>query len=285
MNRSIVPCDFATGRGHESPEDFRRDAGAQSAPIGVTEQHPFWSLDRNDWVPAGKLHRGERVLVAGGTAEVGNWERAGEEPVYIIEVEGDHCYRVGQQGVLVHNASVAVAPESVSGDAVWCITDEFRASRGLPVLGGAVPVPKDKTGSVAVIFKTGWRHFGLNSKDRNAQENQLARAYYQRMNDANAFEGFNVVNYGFGASTFLTHSEALSLIEYNENAKGAVASTLIVYNDRETCGKCLTYLPLLLKFLGIQQVTFINKGGSQFAVNATDLPSPKNPPPTPESGV
>src|SRR5262249_33236093 len=27
------------------------------------------------------------------------------EPVYNIEVEGDHCYRVGQQGLLVHNAS------------------------------------------------------------------------------------------------------------------------------------------------------------------------------------
>jgi hypothetical protein len=28
------------------------------------------------------------------------------EPVYNIEVEGDHCYRVGEQGLLVHNASV-----------------------------------------------------------------------------------------------------------------------------------------------------------------------------------
>ena len=28
------------------------------------------------------------------------------EPVHNIEVEGDHCYRVGEQGLLVHNASV-----------------------------------------------------------------------------------------------------------------------------------------------------------------------------------
>lgn len=26
------------------------------------------------------------------------------EPVYNLEVEGDHCYRVGQQGLLLHNA-------------------------------------------------------------------------------------------------------------------------------------------------------------------------------------
>jgi hypothetical protein len=32
--------------------------------------------------------------------------RAGSEPVYNIEVDGEHCYRVGQQGLLVHNASV-----------------------------------------------------------------------------------------------------------------------------------------------------------------------------------
>jgi hypothetical protein len=30
----------------------------------------------------------------------------GIEPVYNIEVQSDHCYRVGEQGVLVHNASV-----------------------------------------------------------------------------------------------------------------------------------------------------------------------------------
>jgi hypothetical protein len=28
------------------------------------------------------------------------------EPVYNLEVEGDHCYRVGRQGLLVHNASI-----------------------------------------------------------------------------------------------------------------------------------------------------------------------------------
>jgi hypothetical protein len=31
--------------------------------------------------------------------------RSGEESVYTLEVDGDHCYRVGEQGLLVHNAS------------------------------------------------------------------------------------------------------------------------------------------------------------------------------------
>jgi hypothetical protein len=29
--------------------------------------------------------------------------RENPEPVYNIEVEGNHCYRVGEQGLLVHN--------------------------------------------------------------------------------------------------------------------------------------------------------------------------------------
>src|SRR5262249_14782626 len=33
-----------------------------------------------------------------------------EEPVYNIEVDGDHCYRVGECGLLVHNASVQLQP-------------------------------------------------------------------------------------------------------------------------------------------------------------------------------
>jgi hypothetical protein len=32
-------------------------------------------------------------------------KREKEEPVYNIEVDGDHCYRVGEFGLLVHNSS------------------------------------------------------------------------------------------------------------------------------------------------------------------------------------
>ncbi len=77
----------------------------ESQPIGVTAAHPVWSADRNEWVEVWDLNEGERVLVEGGTRRVEKVERRGEEVVYNIEVEGDHCYRVGEQGVLVHNMS------------------------------------------------------------------------------------------------------------------------------------------------------------------------------------
>ncbi|MAG93851.1 MAG: hypothetical protein CMJ48_08900 [Planctomycetaceae bacterium] len=33
----------------------------EAEPLGVTALHPVWSLDRNDWVPAGELVLGENV--------------------------------------------------------------------------------------------------------------------------------------------------------------------------------------------------------------------------------
>ena len=79
----------------------------ESRPIGVTAAHPMWSADRRDWVAAAELRVGERLQALDGRTPcvLGLTLRAGAEPVYNIEVEGDHCYRVGEQGLLVHNAS------------------------------------------------------------------------------------------------------------------------------------------------------------------------------------
>jgi hypothetical protein len=75
--------------------------------IGVTPTHPIWSEDRQAWVPAGELRIGERLQASDGTTPrvVSLTLRAAPEPVYNIEVDGDHCYRVGRQGLLAHNAS------------------------------------------------------------------------------------------------------------------------------------------------------------------------------------
>lgn len=82
-------------------------------PIGVTAGHLFWSADRQDWVPVGELQPGETVEVWSGLQMVESYTpnvRVG--PVHNIEVEGDHCYRVGAQGILVHNTSVSLLAES-----------------------------------------------------------------------------------------------------------------------------------------------------------------------------
>jgi hypothetical protein len=116
---AVGPCpEVARGPGRLVTGTFRRSqarvvdmhVGGEPSPVGVTPRHPFWSVDRNGWVPAGDLRVGERLRAGdGSTPRVESFApRPEPEPVYNIEVEGKHCYRVGQQGLLVHNQSLPV---------------------------------------------------------------------------------------------------------------------------------------------------------------------------------
>jgi hypothetical protein len=113
----VGPCpELEAGPGRLVTGWFRHRRGAvwdlvvegEPGPIGVTAGHPFWSEDRGGWVAAGELGAGERLRAWVGStpAVVSLALRPGHEPVYNIEVDGDHCYRVGRQGLLVHNNSL-----------------------------------------------------------------------------------------------------------------------------------------------------------------------------------
>ena len=71
------------------------------------------------------LEIGERLKTLAGTTVVESRRKRDEpETVYNIEVEGDHCYRVGESGVLVHNNSA---------DPCDCLpTVEFSLSGSMP---------------------------------------------------------------------------------------------------------------------------------------------------------
>jgi RHS repeat-associated protein len=91
---------------HSEGELLELAVEGEGQPIKVTASHPFWSPGRRDWVAAGDLEIGERLQAENGSTPslIRRSERE-LEPVYNIEVDGDHCYRVGKQGLLVHNAS------------------------------------------------------------------------------------------------------------------------------------------------------------------------------------
>jgi hypothetical protein len=80
----------------------------EEEPLGVTGTHPFWSPDREGWVCAKDLREGERLQALDGTTPRVKSLTLREEPeeVFNLEVDGDHVYRVGTQGLLVHNASL-----------------------------------------------------------------------------------------------------------------------------------------------------------------------------------
>ncbi|MBL8856562.1 MAG: hypothetical protein JNK57_21545 [Planctomycetaceae bacterium] len=79
---------------------------ARTDSIGVTANHPFWSVDRAEFVQAGELQVGERLQTLTGDI---HWvqqklPRPGPEAVYNLEVHDEHVYYVGTNGVLAHNA-------------------------------------------------------------------------------------------------------------------------------------------------------------------------------------
>jgi hypothetical protein len=72
-----------------------------------TPTHPFWSVDRNDWIQLSELQEGERLQATDGIATVVSIAIVSTNvPVYNIEVHGEHVYQVGELGLLVHNACV-----------------------------------------------------------------------------------------------------------------------------------------------------------------------------------
>lgn len=74
-----------------------------SESVHVTANHPYWSVDRQEFTPAGQLRVGETVDTLSGTAHVAaarSYRYTGT--VYNLETT-EHVYLVGSGGTLVHN--------------------------------------------------------------------------------------------------------------------------------------------------------------------------------------
>lgn len=98
---------LVTGRfEHSSAEVLNLYVEGEQTPIGTTASHPFWSQDRQAFVSAELLRTTERLrLEDGRTAAVIRIEQLpGTQSVYNLEVDGEHVYHVGLNGVLVHNS-------------------------------------------------------------------------------------------------------------------------------------------------------------------------------------
>ncbi len=116
---SITACPpVAEGSGRVVTGRFvTRDAGnlvqitlENGTEIRATDVHPIWSVDGEEWIPAGELVPGELVDTLTGPVAVESVERLHSGlDVYNIEVHGEHVFRVTADGVLVHNAYLSDA--------------------------------------------------------------------------------------------------------------------------------------------------------------------------------
>lgn len=77
----------------------------QSEATRVTKNHPYWSVDRQAFTPAGELREGEQVESLTGPTHVASITPSNYSGyVYNVEINGEHVYRVGTMGLLAHNA-------------------------------------------------------------------------------------------------------------------------------------------------------------------------------------
>jgi len=101
---SVVTARFVTREVHVvASVDVQGADGTVETTTGTTI-HPVWSVDRQSWVPLAELAEGETLQGLDGLAVVlGLTLSRVSQPVYNIEVHGEHVYQVGELGLVVHN--------------------------------------------------------------------------------------------------------------------------------------------------------------------------------------
>ena len=103
---SVVTARFVTREVHRLVSVDLLGAGGELETLTGTPVHPVWSLDRGDWVPLAELTEGETLQGHTGPAIVLHLAlHQAAQPVYNVEIHGEHVYQVGELGVLVHNAT------------------------------------------------------------------------------------------------------------------------------------------------------------------------------------
>jgi hypothetical protein len=108
-------------------------------PIGVTDNHPFWSEDRQQFVEACQLEVGETLSTITGTAQITSITLRGPpEPVYNLEVHGEHvCWTGGTQRLHVTNLEPWHSPRGGTKLSKCPAAVPFATRRRPRVAGGA----------------------------------------------------------------------------------------------------------------------------------------------------
>ena len=94
------------------------EIAAETEPLGVTDTHPIWSEDRHQFVVAGQLRTGERLRQSNGhLTQITRItpKRGPPVMVYNLEIDAEHVYHVGENGLLVHNSCFTQDQQALQG--------------------------------------------------------------------------------------------------------------------------------------------------------------------------
>ena len=116
---AILPCPLIEkGAGNVVTGTFAHEADPDTKILavtftngavigGVTDNHPFYSVDRHDYVPIGDMHEGDFVKVKDGVARISKIQSRFARPgelLYNLETHNEHVYQVTTTAILVHNS-------------------------------------------------------------------------------------------------------------------------------------------------------------------------------------
>ena len=117
---SVVTARFVTREVHVVASVDVLGADGTVETITGTTIHPVWSVDRQEWVPLAELADGETLQGLDGHAVVLSVTLSRvTQPVYNIEVHGEHVYQVGELGLVVHNVKGGLVPTGAKRLGKW----------------------------------------------------------------------------------------------------------------------------------------------------------------------
>ncbi|NIF05929.1 hypothetical protein F3J23_10800 [Chryseobacterium sp. Tr-659] len=119
----------------------------------------------------------------------------------------------------------------------------------MPRLGETVPKIGDGNGTVAFVDLDGKKIFGINSSLLSDSSKNLGRKWKE------------ILGLGRGKDQVLFHAEGHALMRTYERLGGSMPKEMTMYVDRYSCGNCQTYLPEMMKEMGIEKLTIFSKNG------------------------
>jgi len=136
MVMGISPCpQIEASDGRVVTGTFAHSAGdvidvfveGETNPVGTTHNHPFWSEDRREFIPAEELRPGETLRTVDGRFPkvTAIHPRPGTHEVFNLEVDVEHVYHVTAGGVLVHNSYVVYRGVNNNGELYVGITNNL----------------------------------------------------------------------------------------------------------------------------------------------------------------
>ena len=247
--------------------------------VGGTDNHLFWSVDKQAFVPIGQMEVGESVQTFQGDTKriASKLARPSLENVYNLEVWGEHVYFVGEQGLLAHNE---------------CPVDSFvDAAEKNRLVAEALATDTPST-IIAFLKIRGVRRtfVDYNGKVRNA----LGRAFGRDDGEGiledvtkGLFTRFKETLAGEGGLSSGVHAEVgvllrtLSVLDLTKKQIGQEQFTLTLAKESslKICKSCLARLPEIASGAGVRFLRIIDEkrgveGGLEVLLQGDNLLGP-----------